>query len=180
MMQRSIEYYKMAATPIFQMNLFPTGDTSWGLEFNTKKEEFVQQVFAAPYPFGEFSSDEFIFPGEIEGVYVEFYLRRYGDILILEDERLLNQTLTFRIGLNDRFVRRFEYELGIIESPISYTGGNSQFRKLFSCEFFLLFPLDLFVMDDLYRHLKACFVGFTPVFGDEEKRQAWFGSEISD
>ena len=130
--------------PVFQMVLVPS-TSGWELKFSEESNEFSQPLFVIPKK-KILVGDEFVFPGEFRGKYIN-YVMRYDKKLTIDDVRL-NQVVNFRLTSN----------------VFSYCGKRFDIVKSYR-KFIIIAPIDLSVMDKLFIDQGVCFVGLTPQFG---------------
>jgi hypothetical protein len=157
--------------PIFQMIIDFDGNNSFGLKFSTETDSFVPPVFTIPRQ-PNLYGNTFYMPGEIHGEYVNF-LAKFNEqqyALVIDDIRLGNP-VKFQIPYPDYYTMKMPYFPTDNLHPffsLKYTGNDTKTVKHYQ-DFIILSPLDLLVMDSLYVEKKACFVGLTPVYGNEEQ-----------
>lgn len=158
----------MPNLPIFQMILVPGLNDIWELNFSEETEDYVQPVFVIPQKaidhWGEYDFD---LPGELEGKYVNYTLRQKNSLLSIEDKRL-NHTVNFSIYTSNFNLPGYSYfpPWFYEYSYLNYTGKRLDVIKPYSEKFILIEPIDLLVMDELFQKQSACFVGYTPTFGN--------------
>jgi hypothetical protein len=138
----------------------------YSLSFSEEHEEYIQPCFVIPsLALNKWQENKLYMPGEIAGIQVNFNLEAQSPFFyIIKDERLLYEirfqvlyvnTLNPLINPENLFYGKFDFE---------YQGLHLPFITPYT-RFVIITPLDLLVMDELYRKHKACFVGLTPSFG---------------
>jgi hypothetical protein len=155
-------------SPVFQMIFEPTAD-QFGLTFSEESDNFNQPVFVLPTTGNQnWWNESYYFPGELNGKYRDFELKFNNGLFIIADQDL-KHSLRFDVGLNNFPPDMGYIPNGIIRSSyLKYVGNLQKFIYPFD-SFLVINPLDLLIMDFLFREHKACFVGLTPTFG--ERRQ---------
>lgn len=155
----------MAGLPIFQMVIEQECDGEYSLSFSNERDDYVQPCFVIPLRKSHPElANEYYMPGEIDGREVNFSVSRKEDFFVLSGHELLYD-VRFKLLLPwDRFLPAEMTFLSDISYP--YKGTYSDFIYPYE-RFTIIVPLDLLIMDELYKQQKACFVGLTPVFGNK-------------
>lgn len=153
----------------YQFALGLNKDGGYGLVFSTESETINSPIFAIPVSDLKSINENFLFPGEINGKYVEFNMIFINGRFKIQDERIgydINFTLhpfvdnlyTRNNFFNDSFYRGYQ---------LNYIGNEQIFEQ--NERFQIIVPTDLILLDELYKEKGFCIVGFTPVFNGNEK-----------
>lgn len=142
----------MQRIPVCQMVFARSANSSLGLAFNSEAEiEGVSlsgtPLFAIPHIPLVGTNFEYYFPGELDGEYTDYKLS-LDDVespLVITDPRLKHQV-------------RFGFHL--FYQPFAYLGKRDDILGPHT-HFYLLKPLDVPIMEELYHDQGACFVGLT-------------------
>ncbi|HLO52735.1 MAG TPA: hypothetical protein VK169_00530 [Saprospiraceae bacterium] len=150
-----------------------------GLKFSSEmNEENSVQGFCSPvFAFKYNDNNELLFPGELDGNYKEFEIRkskkRNEFYLDISEFGLSNYTksIVFKrlVYLEDFDVYDlYEYQEYFFSRHgyLKYMGSNEKYIKKEDL-FEIIVPTDLIYLDELYRKHKFCLVGFTPIFNNE-------------
>ena len=159
--------------PIFQMRLGLNRRSNVGFVFPDEEDGKDSPLNYSPAftiawrPDINFKDVEYVLPGEIGGEYVHFYFRFEGGLFVLRyKKRAIRFALWDAGGPQDfrgmPFFRAFPY-VGKTMALLDDYGKSDVFS------FVPLTPVDLLVMDHLYRESRTVFVGVTPAFGPHQQ-----------
>jgi|GEM_PF-6790024 len=150
--------------PVFQMVIEEDDDGTISLSFSTEQAENIQPCFVIPLkPDRDRISDSYYLPGEIYRKPVNFTLHREDNFFVLNGNGLLH-TIRFRLFYPETGFLSDDRSLPLNEFIFTYKGTHNDLVFPYT-QFMIITPVDLLIMDELYRQQKACFVGLTPAFG---------------
>jgi len=142
----------MPRIPVYQMVFARSSNSTLGLAFNSETE--IEQIslsrtplFVIPHIPLMGTNFEYYFPGELNGEYTDYSLNvdNTEGPLIIADPRLNHPV---RFGFHS------------FDQTFAYLGKRDDLIDPHT-HFYILKPLDLPIMDKLYRDQGACFVGLT-------------------
>lgn len=120
----------------------------------------------------EIYDENLVFPGEINGEFIDFKLRLNNNGFELHDNRL-EVKLDFRIYPLWTDDILFKWKAPFINNQLEFFTYGGKFTNIKSkdkTDFFkILIPQDLIIMDYLYHKIKFCLVGYTPTYIESRK-----------